>query len=106
MHVTVFYSWQTDSANAANRALIEDSLRAAAKAIHADESIQVEPVIERDTLGLPGAPNIASAILRKIEDCGVFVADVTIVNPDSEGRRMPNPNVLVELGYAIHCVGW
>ena len=35
----------------------------------------------------------------------VIVADVTIVNPGDERRPTPNPNVLIELGYAFKALG-
>lgn len=40
-------------------------------------------------------------------DCSdIFVADVTIINGDYLGRKTPNPNVLIELGYAIKSLDW
>jgi hypothetical protein len=102
----VFYSWQSDLPNATNRGFIERALENAAKAIRADNSIQVEPTIDRDTLNVPGAPDIASTILGKMENSQVFVCDVSIINSDQPGRHFPNPNVLIELGYAIKTLGW
>ena len=49
---------------------------------------------------MPGAPDIAHAIFQKIEEAAAFVADVSIINPGL-GRPTPNPNVLVEVGYAL-----
>ena len=34
------------------------------------------------------------------------MADVTIINHDYTGRKTPNPNVMLELGYAIKALGW
>lgn len=107
MRRTVFYSWQSDLPNPTNRGFIERALRDAARLIAADDSLGVEPVIERDTAGVPGAPDIAATILTKIAAADVFVADVSIVNrSDSDGRQAPNPNVLIELGYALHALGF
>src|SRR5713226_1824126 len=100
MQATVFYSWQSDIKAAANRTLIQDALEAAAKVLRDDGSISVEPVIERDTKGIPGAPDIGMTILEKIDASAVIVADVTIVGRD-DGRPTPNPNVLIELGYGL-----
>jgi hypothetical protein len=36
----------------------------------------------------------------------VFVADVTPINAGSDHRLCPNPNVLIELGYAVKALGW
>lgn len=34
------------------------------------------------------------------------MADVTIINGDYAGRKTPNPNVMIELGYAIKLSDW
>jgi hypothetical protein len=101
----VFYSWQSDLPNATNRSFIEKPLEDAAKAIRVDESIKIEPVIDRDTTGVPGSPDIANTILAKIEQSQVFVCDVSIINQGEKSRKTPNPNVLIELGYAIKTLG-
>src|SRR5262245_55083696 len=77
----VFYSWQADLPGSANRNFILTALEAAAKAIRRDDSIEVEPVIDRDTQGLAGCPDIGAAIFSKIEQAQVFVCDVSIVSP-------------------------
>jgi hypothetical protein len=101
----VFYSWQSDLPNSTNRGFIETALERAVKTIRADNSIQVEPVVDRDTAGVPGAPDIARTIFEKIEESQVFVCDVSIINKGAT-RPTPNPNVLVELGFAIRALGW
>lgn len=97
----IFYSWQSDLPNSTNRGLIGQALENIAKDIRADNSITIEPVIDRDTLNVPGSPNIAETILQKIAQSQIFVADVSIINSRSRSRHTPNPNVLIELGYAI-----
>ena len=58
--------------------------------------------VDQDTDGVVGWPDITSTILFKIEQCEVFVADLTPINgPTSDFRLTPNPNVLLELGYAL-----
>jgi hypothetical protein len=100
----VFYSWQSDLPNACNRGFIQEALEGAAAAIKADDTIAIEPVVDRDTQGVPGAPDIASTIFSKITAADVFVADVSIVGR-GEKRATPNPNVLIELGYAFKALG-
>lgn len=100
---TVFYSWQSDIRAAACRSLIEKALEDAAEAIAQDGTLNVEPVVDRDTQGVPGSPDIGVTILAKIKAAAVFVADVTIAN--REPRATPNPNVLIELGYAMGTIG-
>lgn len=101
---TVFYSWQSDLPNATNRGLIQEALERAVKVIRADDSLAVDPVLDRDTQNVPGAPDIAHTILQKIDGAVAFVADVSIINPGL-GRPTPNPNVLIELGYALKTLG-
>ena len=112
MHCTVFYSWQSDLPNSVNRGFIQDALERAAKAIRNDDSIEVEPVIDRDTQNVPGSPDIGLTIFQKIEAADIFACDVSLINHgarNSNGelsRLTPNPNVLVELGFAVHALGW
>ena len=99
---TVFYSWQSDTPGATNRNFILNALEDAARVIAGDDSINVEPVVDRDTQNVAGSPDIGNTILGKIRGADVVVADVTIINHgSSSGRLMPNPNVLVEVGYAL-----
>ena len=63
-------------------------------------------MLDRDTPGVPGAPAITDTIFSKIAVADVFIADVTITNPDTLLRKTANPNVLVELGFAISTLGW
>jgi hypothetical protein len=65
----------------------------------------VEPVVDRDTQGVAGSPDIAKTIFQKIEKADVVVADVSLINSAPQGRPTPNPNVLLELGYALHALG-
>ena len=131
MNTMVFYSWQSDLPSKTNRGLIEDALGDAVKALQGEASMTVEPVerdaknvpaspavlgeivIERDADNLPGSPDISGAIFDKINRCAAFVADVSLIHKrceafkeGAEGRRTPNPNVLVELGYAVKVLGW
>lgn len=102
----IFYSWQSDLPSRTNRGFIGDCLEKAANEIATQDNLSVEPVVDRDVQGAGGAVNIADEILRKIESCSVFVGDVSIINSESACRKTPNPNVLIELGYAAKCVGY
>ncbi|MDP3792211.1 MAG: hypothetical protein Q8Q89_00580 [bacterium] len=104
MKKIVFYSWQSDLPNGTNRTLIEIALKEAAREIADDESIDIEPAIDRDTQGVSGAPDIATTIFKKIEEADIFVADISIA-VKSNKRPTPNPNVLIELGYALKALG-
>ena len=102
----VFYSWQSDLPNATNRGFIEKALENACKAIQASLPHTIGPIIDRDTKGVPGSPEIARTIFGKIDQAQVVVCDVSIINStclkhDGPARATPNPNVLIELGYAL-----
>ena len=103
---TVFYSWQSDRQPSACRYFIQAALEEAVRALDASGTLEVEPVVDRDTLGVPGSPDISTTIFQKIDRASVFVADVSIVQRPHEGDPTPNPNVLVELGYAIRALDW
>lgn len=101
----IFYSWQSDSPGNTNRNLISAALESAIEEVKSDESIEVEPVIDRDTLGLSGSPDISQSIFSKIDQSSAFVCDISIL--DSKAKKpSPNPNVLIELGYAVKVLGW
>jgi hypothetical protein len=106
MKQIIFYSWQSDLPNSCNRGFIQAALEKTASAIKSDDTLEVEPVVDRDTQGVPGAPDIASSIFAKITLANIFVADVTITSRPKDGRATPNPNVLIELGYAIKQMGY
>ena len=99
--VVVFWSWQSDSPGRENRDFIQDCLERAAKKVGI-ETARLIPV-DRDTKGVGGSPVIAETILQKIRGCDVFVWDATLVY--FKPRPAPNPNVLVELGYASAVLG-
>lgn len=105
MSWTIFYAWQSDRPNNTNRGLIHKALEEAIKEVRADGSLAEDPRLDKDTMGIAGAPDIEATIFSKIEQAAVFVADVTNVTDDAAGRPTPNPNVLIELGYALRALG-
>lgn len=106
MKRTIFYSWQSDLPNKSNRGFIDTALKRAIKSIDQDDNAAIEPVIDRDTIGVTGSPDIAVSIFAKIASADIFVADVSIINRQENGRHTPNPNVLFELGFAVAELGW
>ncbi|WP_434031594.1 hypothetical protein [[Pseudomonas] boreopolis] len=97
----VFYSWQSDLDSRFNRNFIEESIERAIKNVAEDG--QVVPRIDQGAQGTAGSQSLHATILRKIESCGVFIADVSLVN--GPGGRHCNSNVMYELGYATRCLG-
>src|SRR5262249_34765769 len=95
----------SDLPNGTNRSFIQKALETAAQDLRNDDSIAVEPVVDRDTANTPGSPDIADTILKKIDAADIVVADVSIINHRSKARPTPNPNVLIEIGYALKSLG-
>lgn len=108
MKYTIFYSWQSDLPNNTNRGFIESVIKKAIEHANKNEEYELYLTLDRDTQGSPGAPNISQEILNKIKASDAFVADISIVTGDKKWskRLSPNPNVLLELGYAIAILGW
>lgn len=110
--IKIFYSWQSDLPGSETRNLIQDSIKDAVRLLRDTVAIEAD----RDTKGEHGAPDIVQTIFSKIDECDIFIADVSAVceyhpldkdgNPEKETKLTPNPNVLMELGYAAHVVGW
>lgn len=57
--------------------------------------------VDSDTQGVAGQPPIVETIFKKIDSCAVFVADMTLVGIRDDGCQIPNPNVLIEYGWAL-----
>lgn len=108
-NLRVFYSWQSDLPESVNAQLIRSALSAAATMMSEDEDLKSKVYVDEATRDTAGSPNIARAIFEKIEQADVFVCDVTKITEflsGGETRKCCNPNVAIELGYAIHELGW
>lgn len=111
MPATIFYSWQSDSDKSVNRNFIESALKRAIQQLNRNEDVlsamRDEDSVEfdKDTQGVPGSPPIVETILEKISNAAVFVPDLTFVGTSSAGRALPNPNVLIEYGWALNVLG-
>ncbi|TGM85585.1 hypothetical protein [Leptospira licerasiae] len=96
-NIVVFYSWQSDLPHKYNRNFIDKALKKVCKEISVSTGRTIN--LDKDTLGVSGSPDIINEILKKIEKCSVFVADVTPV-ASLGNKKLTNPNVMLELGYA------
>lgn len=106
MSKSVFYSWQSDLKNSTNRSFIESALEGAIKIINSNLVIEEadresDLLLDKDTQGIPGTPPIADVIFDKISNSSVFIPDLTFVGLSENGRKIPNPNVLIEYGWAL-----
>lgn len=110
MRKTVFWSWQSDLPPATTKNFIKNALEQALETVAEELQLEIADRLEldHDTKGEPGLAEIVSTIFKKIDDCQIFVADVTPVaeiTTDTAKKKIPNPNVMIELGYAIREVG-
>jgi hypothetical protein len=105
MAPTVFYSWQSDSDPNTNHRFLNLCLQEALELLVNNGHLDEAPRLDHDMKGVHGDADVVPTILRKIDTCDVFVADVTIVAQTEEGKNIPNPNVLLELGYAYKAAG-
>lgn len=105
----IFFSWQSDLAPKTGRNLIERAVGDAIATIKADaevEPVQRELAIDRDTAGVPGSPPLVETIFAKVDRATAFLSDLSYVAARADGRRMPNPNVLLEHGWALRALSW
>jgi len=104
MTATIFYSWQSDSPRKINhdfiRAILDDICHILAEDTAIDEPLR-ELSVDSDTQGVAGQPPIVETIFKKIDSAEIFVADVTFTGKRPDERPTPNPNVLIEYGWAL-----
>lgn len=107
----LFYSWQSDRPSTNTTDVIRSAADLALSRVARTVRLEDSPRIDSDTTGEPGTPPITETILRKITGSALFLADVTFVSSaDAKGgekpKKLPNPNVMLELGYAAATIGW
>ena len=98
----VFYAWQSDTPSKGNRRLIRSALDLAANTISEDAAARTQVRIDSDTQGVLGHIGVIDTIIKTILECNAFVPDLTFVAETDGGKQIPNPNVLLEYGYALH----
>lgn len=104
--IVVFYAWQDDLPKDTNKNLIRYALRDASSLVESWGKIKnLRLVPDEATRGKSGSPNIPATILAKIDAADIFVCDITPINEDAT-QKLPNPNVIFELGYAASRLGW
>ena len=109
MGTSVFFSWQSDRPQREGRNFVENALKIAlerlSQNVELEQSIRENIRLDKDTKGVPGSPPIFDTILRKIDKAAIFIPDFTFVGESAEHEPIPNPNVLIEYGYALKAVG-
>lgn len=105
MPFIIFYSWQSDRDPNSTRHFIREALDIAVRKLAREMEVEDVLRIDQDTQGVPGHPEIFRTICEKIDSCAIFVADLTYVGATETGEIIPNPNVAIELGYALKSIG-
>lgn len=104
----IFYSWQSDLSKSKTTIFIRECIEQAIVLAADAETIEAER--DEATKGLTGAPDIVQSIYSKIDESDLFIADVSFCytrnETDADAKYSPNPNVLIELGYAAKVLGW
>jgi len=106
--IKIFYSWQSDLPKTTNRNGIEQSIRIACNQVEV-EIEDTSIIIDQSTSNVPGSPNIPETIFKKTPTSSIFICDLSTINSKyapKKVRRLQNPNVLIELGYAVAHLGW
>lgn len=103
----LFYSWQNDRKDI--KGIVFNALKSAQVNL---KSEGIDLIIDQDTSGRTGKRKIEEEVLRKIENCDIFLADLTPVTcllkaPEEHElpKLMPNSNVMFEYGYALRAKG-
>lgn len=97
---TIFFSWQSDIEG--NTKAIREKIKQACIRISKKLSINIE--IDEATRKESGFVDIPQTVFQKIEMCDIFICDITPIQVLGD-KLLPNPNVLIELGYAIRGLG-
>src|SRR5258708_18137298 len=115
----IFWAWQSDLRGKVSRFFVRDALLAAIEKLKeapdieepSEEARRNDMHLDSDRQGLSGSPDLARAIIEKIDASAVFVGDVTPVGKGlptrsddgtmRDGKPLMNPNVAIELGYAV-----
>ena len=101
--ITVFFSWQSDLPEI--RKYLNDRLPSVINELQKAYP-EKDIILDKDTDRCLGSQDIHDVILRKIHDCSIFIADVSLTYDLPDKEKLPNPNVMIELGFAIRAVGW
>ena len=106
---SIFFSWQSDLPRISTTQIIRESLRNVCNSLeerYRQDGLHI--TLDEATRDTAGSPNITHTIFEKIRIADVYICDLTTINQsrDETQRPVPNPNVAIELGYAIAHLDW
>lgn len=105
----VFYCWQDQMEKKSHRYLIRDALNAAVGDVQnmLPDNLECNIKPDSDTAERAGSVAICDTILEKIGKSTIVIADVTpVLKIKTRKLYFPNPNVMMEIGYAAKALGW
>ena len=101
--LSIFFSWQSDIPG--NRDRLRKDIDIAIKTIEKEEEFAEYRIYRTEaTRDEAGSPDIVETIHAKINQCAVFIADISPI-ADYNEKQIPNPNVLLEEGFALRSIG-
>ena len=102
----IFYSWQSDLPGNKTRNFIRECIDEAIDLAQESEAIEAER--DEATMGTTGSPDIVATLFSKIDNCDLFIADLSscFTEDQHHEKKSPNPNVMFELGYAVKTLSW
>lgn len=104
--IRIFFSWQSDLPKDTTTNAIREALILAVNEIESTKP-ELKIIVEEATSNVPGCPDIPATIFDKISLSDIVISDITTINSASiEAKKTANPNVLIELGYALSQLGW
>src|SRR5260370_1195565 len=108
MGYSIFYSWQSDSPLETNKDFIRRAIDSAKDLLSVDATVVDSPRVEAGMEGVSGTPEVATILFERIKKSAIFIVDMTLVGTagQNQKRRVPNPNVLLEMGFAAGTIGW
>ena len=112
MNFAIFWSWQSDAPDRCNRRFIREALDIAISEISGQNNVVESPRIETGMENTAGTPDVAQTMFDKINRSDMVLCDVSLVGSipvlkrDGTSKKVPNPNVMVEMGYGAGRVGW
>jgi len=108
----IFFSWQSDLPYKSNRSFIREAIDEAVEQFSKEGVVEDAPRVDEGMDGVAGTPEVATIMFQKIDGSAIFIGDVSLVgrtepvDANREKKRVPNPNVLLEMGYAAARIGW
>lgn len=102
-NINIFYSWQSDLISKYNHSFIENAIKNVIKKIK-NINTDINITLDESTKKVQGSPDIINTILNKIKNSDIFICDISSITKKGK-KEIPNPNVIFELGYAMHCLG-